>query len=86
MMCPPLTVPTRVDAFANGAGTTAITGITIADPDLANGVSTGETDFVRVEIQVLDSANAAVAAGLLNYTAADPTGARPSSVVRAATP
>lgn len=70
---PTLTVPTRVDAFANGAGTTAITGITIADPDLANGVSTGETDFVRVEIQVLDSANAPVAAGLLNYTAADPT-------------
>lgn len=71
---PTLTVPTRVDAFANGAGTTAITGITIADPDLANGVSTGETDFVRVEIQVLDSANAAVAAGLLNYSAADPAG------------
>lgn len=71
---PTLAVPARVDAFASGSGTTTISGITLADPDLANGVAAGETDFVRVEIQILDNANALVAAGLLSYSATDPSG------------
>lgn len=46
---------------------TAIPGITLADPDLANGVTAGETDFVRIEVQVLDNANAAVSAAQLQF-------------------
>ncbi len=68
------TATTSLDAFASGAGTTAITGITLADPDLANGVTAGETDFVRIEVQVLDNANAAVSAAQLNFGASDPSG------------
>jgi len=68
------TATTSLDAFASGAGTTAIPGITLADPDLANGVTAGETDFVRIEVQVLDNANAAVSAAQLNFGASDPSG------------
>ncbi|MGV8803354.1 MAG: cadherin-like domain-containing protein, partial [Polaromonas sp.] len=71
---PTLSAPSSLDAFAAGAATTAIPGITLTDLDLADGVQPGETDFIRVEVQVLDSANALVSAGQLNYGAADPTG------------
>jgi CshA-type fibril repeat protein len=71
---PTLAAPASLDAFAAGAGTTAITGVSVADLDLADGIQTGETDFIRVEVQVLDNANALVAAAQLNYGAADPGG------------
>ena len=71
---PTLAAPASLDAFAAGAGTTPITGVSVADLDLADGIQTGETDFIRVEVQVLDNANALVAAAQLNYGAADPSG------------
>ena len=71
---PTLAAPASLDAFAAGAGTTAITGVTLADLDLANGVTAGETDFVRIEVQVLDNAHALVGTALLSYGAADPFG------------
>ncbi len=72
---PTLSAPASLDAFATGASTTAITGVTLADVDLADGISAGEADFVRVEVQVLDNADSPVAAAQLNYAAADPVGA-----------
>lgn len=71
---PTLAAPASLDAFAAGAGTTAIPGVTLADLDLADGVTAGETDFARVEVQVLDNANALVGTALLSYAAADPIG------------
>jgi VCBS repeat-containing protein len=68
------TATTSLDAFASGAGTTAITGISLADPDLTNGVTSGETDFVRVEVQVLDTADVAVTAAQLSFGTSDPSG------------
>ena len=70
---PTLVTPASIDAFAAGAGVTAITGVALTDADLA-ALRPGETDFVRAEVRVLDSGNAAVAAALLNYGAADPAG------------
>ena len=69
---PTLNAPGSLDAFAPGAGTTGITGITLADVDLADGITAGETNFVRVEVRVLDNTDTLVAAAQLNYTAADP--------------
>ncbi len=71
---PTLAAPATLDAFAAGTGTTSITGVSVADLDLADGIQSGETDFIRIEVQVLDSADALVAGAQLNYTAADPSG------------
>ena len=71
---PTLTVPSRINAFAAGAGTTAVAGISITDIDMTDGLTSGETDFIRVEVQVLDNADALVAAAQLSYTASDPSG------------
>ena len=70
---PTFVAPASIDAFAAGAGATAITGVALTDADLA-ALRPGETDFVRAEVWVLDSGNAAVAAALLNCGATDPAG------------
>ena len=71
---PTLVAPANLDAFAANAATTPIPGVTLADIDLTDGVSTGESDFVRVEVQVLDTANALVGTAQLSYGAVDPSG------------
>ena len=71
---PELDAPDSLDAFASGNNTTAIPGITLDDLDLDDGIGTGETDFIRVELSVLDNAGDPVTAAQLNYSATDPSG------------
>ncbi|MEF8843520.1 MAG: Ig-like domain-containing protein, partial [Haloarculaceae archaeon] len=70
---PELDAPDSLDAFASGAGTTAIPTITVDDPDLDDGIQSNETDFMRVELSVLDNADNPVTDAELDYTAADPS-------------
>ncbi|AFJ01674.1 hypothetical protein Q7C_501 [Methylophaga frappieri] len=60
--------PDNLDVFAAGAATTAVPVITLADLDLDDGITAGETDFMRIEVSVVGTG-----ANLLNYTAADPS-------------
>ncbi|MEZ5483183.1 MAG: cadherin-like domain-containing protein [Porticoccaceae bacterium] len=60
--------PDNLDVFAVGAATTAVPVVTLADLDLDDGITAGETDFMRIEVSVLGTG-----ANLLNYTAADPS-------------
>ncbi len=69
-----VTVPGgTLDVFASGGGTVNITGVSVDDPDLAVIISGSEEDFIRVEVEVLDNSNAAVAGAQLSYTGADPS-------------
>ncbi len=51
------------------ANAKTLPSITLADIDLADGVQTGETNFVQVKVEFLDSSNAAYANGVLHFTA-----------------
>ena len=42
--------------------------ITLGDSDLADGVQTGETNFVQVTVEFLDGSNAAYTNGILHFT------------------
>ena len=70
-----LTAPSALDVF--GSGTTPIAVATAGplqatDIDL-DSIVAGETDLLRVEVQLLDGADAAISSGLISYTAADPS-------------
>lgn len=52
----------------------ALPAVTLADFDLADGVSSGETDFVQVTVQFLDSTNVLYTNGRLDFGGATPGG------------
>ena len=65
--------PDSLDVFAAGAAITAVPTVTLVDLDLDDGISAGETDFMRIEVSVVDAANSLVASALLNFTSAAPS-------------
>lgn len=69
---PTITAPSTLDVMAAGNTPVAVPGLSVDDPDLA-AISGTEEDFVRVEVQVLNAADALVAGSALTYSAADPT-------------
>jgi len=75
---PELDAPDSLDAFAPGTNTTEISGITVDDLDLDDGIQSNETDFMRVELSVLNNSDSLVDSGQLNYTATDPSGGNAS--------
>lgn len=74
---PTVTTPASLDVTASGSTPVAVTGVSVDDPDLAYIVAGSEENFIRVEVQVLDSngSNAnPVTDATLNYSASLPTG------------
>lgn len=68
-----LTAPKNLDVTASGTNYVAVPAVTVDDVDLTAVASPQETDFLRVELQVLDGSNNLVTGALLNYTASNPS-------------
>ncbi len=73
---PGVSAPGSLDVVASGTTPVAIPGVSVSDPDLAVVIAGKEENFLRVEVQVLDSGNNPVAGATLSYTATDPNGGR----------
>ncbi|PWV65885.1 cadherin-like domain-containing protein, partial [Plasticicumulans acidivorans] len=61
-----------VDVTATAGTAVSVPGLSVSDQDLGS-ISSGETDFLRVEISVIDSTETPVSDATLSYTAADPS-------------
>jgi len=72
---PTLTAPATLDVFA--AGGTAVPVSTAGTPVVSDSdllaLRSGETDVLRLEVQLLDAADVLIAAGAISYTAPDPS-------------
>ncbi|CAM5450522.1 VCBS domain-containing protein [Eoetvoesiella caeni] len=68
---PTLNVPSTLDVTASGTGYVNVGTITVGDVDL-DATTTGEVDFLRVEVKWTDAGGALVAGAMINYTGADP--------------
>ncbi|MCP9797274.1 cadherin-like domain-containing protein, partial [Cyanobium sp. Lug-B] len=75
---PSLSSPASLDVFGSGATPVAVVSaglLRATDSDLDT-IGSGETDLLRIEVQLLDGANAVVPSGLISFTSANPTSAR----------
>jgi len=74
---PTLTAPTGtvpILLYSTTAANNPVTGFVVADPDITDGVTTGETDFVQATVRILDSLGAPISSYTdVNFGYATPT-------------
>jgi len=70
--------PVSLEVFGSGATPVAVATaglLQVTDTDLDT-IGAGETDFVRIEAQLLDGANGAIPSGVISFTSANPASPR----------